>query len=481
MTVARRDRFDLVVVGSGPAGEKGAAQAAYHGKRVAIVERSPRPGGATVNNAGIPTKALRETALYVSAFRKRDIYGVSLHLDAAAAFDRLRARTAEVSTVMSDTVRRNIERHGIELIHGEARLEHDGSVLVVSQDQPDRVLQAEVVLLATGSRPLRPANIPFSDPDVVDSEGILSLERPFSSAAIVGGGPVGCEFASIFTALGIQVWLIDRAPRLLPFLDGEISDLLAKSFREIGIEIFLGVDESRVKRDGDSLIVEAGRDVVLRPEKLLFAAGRVANTDGLGLEAAGVALDERGRILVDDHYRTTADNVFAVGDVIGPPALAAVSMEQARVATCHAFGIRWKDRVDPLAQVTTYSIPEVASVGMTEEAAAESGIDYEVGRSSFENNPRAVIAGDTGGLVKLVFERASHQLLGVHILGDDAGELIHIGQAVIHHSGHVEDFIHTTFNLPTRSDAYKYAAYDGLARAEGTRPGRPGAGSPSAD
>ncbi len=290
---------------------------------------------------------------------------------------------------------------------------------------------------------------------------------------------MGCEFASIFTALGIQVWLVDRAPRLLPFLDHEISDLLAKSFREMGIEMFLGVDQSRVKRDGGRLVVEVGDDVVLDPEKLLFAAGRLANTEGLGLETAGVGLDERGRIVVDEHYRTAAKNVFAAGDVIGPPALAAVSMEQARVAMCHAFGIRWKDRVDPLAPITVYSIPEVAAVGITEQAAAQSGIDYEVGRSGFESNPRAVIAGDTGGLLKLVFERASHRLLGVHVLGDDSGELIHVGQAVIHHGGHVEDFIHTTFNLPTRSDAYKYAAYDGLARAEGTTPGRLGA-KPSA-
>jgi NAD(P) transhydrogenase len=460
------DHFDLVVIGSGPAGEKGATQAAYHGKRVAVVDRAPRPGGATVNNAGIPTKALRETALYVSGFRKKEVYGISLQLDARIAFERLRTRAGEVSTVMSDAVRHNLERHRIELVQGQARLAPGGEVRVASDGAPERRLRAEVVLIATGSRPLRPPNIPFDDPDVVDSEGILAFDQPFRSAVVVGGGPVGCEYASIFASLGIHVWLIDRAPRLLPFLDAEIAELLAQSFRETGIELLLGADLSLVGRDEEGLVVKVGDDLELRPDKLLFAAGRVGNTDGLGLEEVGVRLDERGRIIVDDHYRTSAENIFAAGDVIGPPALASVSTEQARVAMCHAFGIRFKEKVDPLSPAGIYSIPEVASVGLTEEAAAASGVDFEVGRGWFEKNPRAVVAGDTEGLVKLVFDRASHRLLGVHILGDDAGELVHVGQAVIHADGHVEDFIHTTFNLPTRTEMYKYAAYDGLTRAE---------------
>ncbi len=464
------DEFDLVVVGSGPAGEKGATQAAYHGKRVAVVERAPRPGGATVNNAGIPTKALRETALYVSGFRKRDVYGVSLHLEPHLAFERLQARTAEVSRTTSEAVKRNIERHGIELIHGRARLTSDRSVVVSADGRPERVLRADKVLVATGSRPLRPSDIPFEDPDVVDSEGILALDQPFTSAAIVGAGPVGCEYASIFSALGIRVWLIDRVPRLLPFLDAEISEMLSASLRDMGIQLLLGPGVSRVGRDDQGLVVEVG-ELVLRPDKLLFAAGRAGNTDGLGLEAAGVELDERRRIVVDDHYRTTAEHIFAAGDVIGPPALASVSTEQARVAMCHAFGIRFKERVDPLSPTGIYSIPEVASVGMSEEAAAASGTRYEVGRGWFAGNTRAVIAGDTEGMVKLVFDSESHTLLGVHVLGSDAGELVHLGQAVIHARGHVEDFIHTTFNLPTRSEAYKYAAYDGLSRAEARPPG----------
>ncbi len=470
------DHFDLVVVGSGPAGEKGATQAAYHGKRVAIVERSARPGGATVNNAGIPTKALRETALYVTGFRSRDVYGVSLQLEPHVAFERLSTRTAEVSRATGDAVKRNIERHGIELIHGQAKLGPDGAVLVSADGEPERVLQPAKVLVATGSRPLRPDGIPFHDPDVVDSEGILALDQPFTSAAIVGAGPVGCEYASIFSALGIRVWLIDRAPRLLPFLDAEIAELLATSFARTGIELLLGPGVSGIGRDDQGLVVEVGDEVVLRPDKLLFAAGRVGNTDGMGLEAAGVELDERRRIKVDDHYRTTAEHVFAAGDVIGPPALASVSTEQARVAMCHAFGIRFKERVDPLSPTGIYSIPEVASVGMSEEAAAASGIRYEVGRGWFAGNTRAVISGDTEGLVKLVFDRDTHVLLGVHILGSDAGELVHVGQAVIHSGGHVEDFIHTTFNLPTRSETYKYAAYDGLTRAEAHEPGPTGAG-----
>lgn len=459
-------RFDLVVIGSGPAGEKGATQAAYHGKRVAIVERAPEPGGAAVSNAGIPTKALRETALYVSGFHKKEIYGVSLHLDPVQTFERLRTRSSAVSAAMSAAVRRNLERHGIELIRGSARLDAGRRVHVCSHDGSERVLDADAVLIATGSRPLRPPAIPFDDPDVVDSEGILALDRPFQSVAIVGAGAVGCEFASIFTALGIGVTLIDISDRALPFLDREISELLVEPFRAAGMDVRLGCRVGAVTRERAGLRVELDGGNVVRPDKLLFAAGRVGNTDGLGLRDAGVEVDERGRVVVDGHYRTTSECIYAAGDVIGAPALSSVSMEQARVAMCHAFDIRFKPAVDPVPPVAAYSIPEGASVGMTEEAARQAGVDYEVGRSWFADNARAVIAGATEGLVKLIFERDSHRLLGAHVISDEAGELIHQGQAVLNHGGRIDYFIHTTFGVPTRTEAYKYAAYDGLTPVE---------------
>ena len=460
------DHFDLVVIGSGPAGEKGAAQAAYHGKRVALVERSPGFGGTAVATGGMPSKALRETALYVSGSRKREVYGVSLQLDRDAIFERLQARATEISTVMSEAVRANIERHDIEVIRGRARLEPGGAVRVVTDDHGVRVLQADVVLLATGSHPLRPSNIPFDGELVLDSDEILRLDRPFGSIVVVGAGPVGCEYASTFAAVGIDVSLVDRAERLLPLLDAEVGALLHTALERSGIELLLGSGVSSVQRDGAAVTVELDGGRVLRADRLLFAAGRVGNTAGLGLEDAGVELDARGRVVVDEHYRTTADDVFAAGDVIGPPALASVSMEQARVAMCHAFGIPLKQAVDQLLPIGIYTIPEVGGVGMTEAAAGEAGIDFEVGRGWFHDNTRAAVTGDTEGLVKLVCQRRDGRLLGVHIFGEDAAELVHQGQAVIRHGGSIEEFIHTTFNVPTRSDAYKYAAYDALTHIE---------------
>jgi NAD(P) transhydrogenase len=459
------ERFDFVVIGSGPAGEKAAALAAYFGKHVAIVERSATPGGAAVSNAGIPTKTLRETALYITGFRRRDVYGVRLELDPEATVERLRSRTGEVIRAMTDEVRRNLQRHGIELIHGDARLGSQHSVTVQSQDGSDRTLDADVILIATGSRPFHPPGVPFDDPDVYDSEDIMKVDRPLYRTVVVGGGPVGCEYASIFTALGVEVTLVDRANRLLPFLDAELSDLLAQCFTKMGMRVLLDAGRASVERDPRGLKVELPRGEVLRPEQVLVAAGRVGNTDGLGLEAMGVELDARKRIVVDTRFRTTADGIYAAGDVIGPPALASVSMEQGRVAACYAFGIPFLETLDPLPPFGVYSIPEVAMAGLTEEAAAAQDIDYEVGRGWFERNPRSILAGATEGLIKLVFRRITRELLGVHILGDIASELIHQGQSVIHQGGTIDHFIHSTYNVPTQSEAYKYAAYDGLQRA----------------
>jgi NAD(P) transhydrogenase len=458
------ERYDFVVIGSGPAGEKAATQAAYFGKRVAMVERSFIPGGVAVSNAGIPTKTLRETALYITGFRRRDVYGVHLQLDAEATIERLRSRTTNVVRTMTESVRRNVERHGIRLIHGTARLQSPDSVVVEMGDGPNRVLDADVILIATGSRPFRPAEIPFDDPDVYDSETIMAVDRPLYNTVVVGGGAVGCEYASIFTALGMEVTVIDRADRLLPFLDAEMSELLARYFRDAGMRVLLNAGRASVERDSKGLKVELASGEVIRPREVLFAAGRVGNTEGLGLEEAGVELDARKRIVVDARFRTTVEGIYAAGDVVGPPALASVSMEQGRVAACAAFNIPFKETLDPLPPFGVYSIPEVAMVGLTEERASAEGIDYEVGRGWFDRNTRATIAGAPEGLVKLVFRRSTRELLGVHIVGDMAAELIHHGQSALHHKTTIDHFIHLTYNVPTQSEAYKYAAYDGLQR-----------------
>ncbi|MGH2629026.1 MAG: Si-specific NAD(P)(+) transhydrogenase [Actinomycetota bacterium] len=460
------DRYDLVVVGAGPAGEKGAAQAAYFGKRVAVVDRLPHAGGAPVASTGIPTKTLRETALYVTGFRNRDVYGLSLELDPELVLQRLVARKSEVASTMARAVDDNLKRHGIRYVQGEARLGPDRTVHVVV-DAGELVLQAETVLVASGSRPYRPRAVPFDDPDVHDSEEVLEMRRIPRTMVVVGGGPVGCEYASIFTALGAKVTLLDAAERILPFMDHEISRLLAEVFERMGMRVMLGSGVATIERSRGELQVRVESGEVIRPEQVLFAAGRSGNTEGLDLEGLGVALDARGRVKVDETFRTSAPGIYAAGDVIGPPALASVSMEQGRVAVCHAFDIPFKETVDPLPPFGVYSIPEAAMVGLTEEAARSRGADHDVGRGWFADNAKATISGFTEGLVKLVFRRDDRTLLGVHILGDGASELIHTGQAVIHAGGTIDRFIHTTFCSPTRSEAFKYAAYDGLQRLSG--------------
>ena len=350
---------------------------------------------------------------------------------------------------------------------GTGRLAGDGVVEVTGADGRVDLVRGEVVLVATGSRPLRPPDIPFDDPDVHDSDSILSIERIPAGVVVVGGGPVGLEYASIFGALGVGVTVVDAGDRIAPFLDVEISDVLRDALSGMGVRLVVGSGGATVARQDGALQVVLASGEVLSPDSVLFAAGRRGNTDLLGLDEAGVALDARGRIVVDDEYRTTAPGVVAAGDVIGPPALASVSAEQGRVAVCHAFGIPFTESVDPLPPFGVDTIPEVGMVGMTEEAAARAGIDHEVGRSRFADNPRSLIAGTTMGMIKLVFRRDDRRLLGVHIGGEEAAELVHVGQAVIHADETIDRFIHTTFNIPTRAEAYKYAAYDGLQRLSG--------------
>jgi NAD(P) transhydrogenase len=458
------ERFDMVVVGAGPAGEKAAAQAAYFGKRVAVVEAAPALGGAMATSA-VTTKAMREAALYLTGFQRRRIYGAGIDLHPQAVIDRLRARAIDVARTMSDSVEENLARHGIELVAGTARLGPDRTVSVSpARDGPQRVLVADVVLVATGSRPFHPPGIPFDDPDVLDSETARDLERPMGSLVVVGGGAVACEYASIFMALGAEVTLVDRGARLLPFLDSECSALMTDSFTSSGMKLLPETAVASVSRGADGLSVRTDRGAVLRPEKVIFAAGRVSNTEDLGLVDLGVLLDDRGRIGVDDHFQTCVPGIYAAGDVVGPPALASVSMEQGRVAACHALGITFKESVDLVTPFGVYSIPECAMVGLTEEQAAAQNRRYASGISRFANNSRAAIAGTTEGMVKLVVDCEDRRLLGVHIVGEGATELVHQGQAVLHFGGTIDYFIDATFDVPTMSDAYKYAAYECLQR-----------------
>jgi NAD(P) transhydrogenase len=457
------EQLDLVVIGSGPAGEKAAAKAAHFGRKVAIVERFDQSvGGVAVTQVGmVPTKTLREAALYLTGFRKREIYGASVDLESSVLHGRLRSRTDAVSATMSQTVRSNLARHGIELVIGTAELQPDRVVLVRTSEGV-RTLQGEAILVAPGSRPYHPPGIPFDDPDVLDAEQVLEIESTPTSIVVVGGGAIGTEHASIFQALGAQVTLVDAADRLLGYVDAELSLELQRIFETAGMQVRLDVRIVEVRRDGSGLLVALDDGTELRPEKLLFASGRTGNTEGLGLAGVGVELDARGRIVVDDRYRTTAAGIYAAGDVIGPPALASAAMDQGRIAVCDAFDLPGIDAVDAVVPTGVYSIPEVAGVGLTEQEAQDAGIDHAVGRSRFATSARGNISGATEGLVKLVFRCDDRTLIGAHVLGDIASELIHIGQAALHHGDTVDYFLDATFNVPTYAEAYKYAAYDAL-------------------
>jgi NAD(P) transhydrogenase len=413
------------------------------------------------------TKTMREAAVYLTSFRRRDVYGVGLELDPQVAIQGVRNRAERVRELLTQSVTDNLERHRIEFIHGTAKLGGTGEVRVTADSGgAHRVVTAHVVLLATGSRPLHPADMPFEHPDLLDSDTAQQLDRPVNSLVVVGGGAVACEYASMFAALGTEVTLVESRGRLLPFMDAQIAELLTDAFADIGMRVLLGAGHAQVTADPSGLLVNLHDGTVLRPDKVIVAAGRVGNTEDLGLAEAGVDTDGHGLVVVNEHFATTTPWVYAAGDVTGPPALASVSMEQGRVAACHAFGITLRDTVDSVPPFGVFSIPEVAMVGMTEETARVSGEVFEVGRARLSRNSRTVTTGAAGGLVKLVFRRSDHRLLGAHMLGDNATELIHQAQTVLHFEGTIDYFVNSTYNVPTASEAFKYAAYDGLSRLE---------------
>jgi NAD(P) transhydrogenase len=459
-----RDRFDLVVIGAGPAGEKGAAQAAYFDKRVAIVEREPQPGGAAVHTGTLPSKTLRETALFLSGYRQLDLYGVTVQVEPHLAVAKLIARKDAVRELETARIIENLRAHGVEQIRGEARFLDAGTVEVVGEGG-SRTLSADVFLIATGTHPHRPSHIPFDDPDVHDSNDILGIDRLPSSLAVLGGGVIGCEYASMFAALGVEVHLVEGRSSLLPFLDREMGEQLLTAMTHLGVMPHLEDRAEEVRRDPDGgLVCRLRSGVELRCDQVLVASGRAGNTAGLCLEAIGVATDARGYVVVDEEFCTGVPGIYAAGDVIGFPALASTSMEQARVAVCRAFGFAYKQHVSPLLPYGVYTIPEVSCVGLGEDEAVAKGLDVTVGRAYFRDNARAQILGDRDGMVKLVFESGTRKLVGCHCIGERASELVHVGQAVIALGGTVETLIETVFNYPTLGEAYKYAAYDALGR-----------------
>ena len=462
MTAA--DRYDLVVIGGGAAGEKGAARAAYFGKRVAVVERRKEPGGATVHTGTLPSKTLREAALFLSGYRQRELYGVSVDIAPQLEIAKLIERKNAVREQETDRMLGNLARHGIELVHGSARLLDAGTVEVTDELGERRRMATDVILIVTGSSPFRPPGIPFEDADVHDSDNILEIDHVPTSLAVLGGGVIGCEYASMFAVLGTDVHLIERREPLLPFLDAEIVERMTAGMRDLGVTFHLGERADAVTRHGAELVSALPSGDTIATEKVLVTAGRVGNTADLGLDELGVTTDERGRVVVDHTFRTTVPGVYAAGDVIGAPALAAASMEQARVAVSQAFGLVRDTYVADHLPFGVYTIPEVSSVGVSEQHARARGMDVVVGRAPFRDNARGAIIGDRDGMTKLVFDRGTRRLIGCHCVGERASELVHVGHAVMMLDGTVETFIEMAFNYPSLSETYKYAAYDALDR-----------------
>jgi NAD(P) transhydrogenase len=452
-------RFDLVVIGGGPAGEKAAAAAAYFGRRVALVEASPDgPGGAAVHTGTLPSKTLRESALYLTGLRKRglDAAIVARRLDSAR---ELTTRLGAVRDLQTRQIRNNLDRHGIQLVTARGVLLDAHHVQAGAE-----VLEADYILIATGSSPRRPASFDFNDPEVFDSDTILKLDRIPESLAVIGGGVIGSEYACVFAALGSSITLIESGPRVLGFLDEEISNALMASMREHGITLRLNDSVESLKRRGDDLVATLKSGKTEAFDRVLVSAGRTGNTAGLNLEAVGVKLDPRGLVVVDRTFRTTCPSIFAAGDVVGRPALASSSMEQGRVAAAAMFGMDVPDRDWPSLPAGIYTIPEACACGPTEAELTAGGIPYVAGRSYMRHNERGQIIGDTDGFVKLLFHRETRALLATHLICERATELIHIGQAVMRLGGGIDYFIETVMTYPSLSAAYKMAAYDALGQ-----------------
>jgi NAD(P) transhydrogenase len=443
---------DLVVIGSGPAGEKGAVQAAYFGKRVVLVERGEDVGGTAVHTGTVPSKSFHETARRMNQRDRIDLDPIWELVDRKDA-----VRLGEALQV-----RENLEMHGVEILRGSARV-LDGHTVAV--DGPDaRTLTAEFILVATGSRAVHPAEIDFNQPGIDDAETITRRTSVPKRLTVLGAGVIGAEYASIFAEIGSRVTIVDPRAALLPWLDPEITERLGCAFEELGMTLELGRRWSAVEHRDEGIVtrLDDGREVL--SDCVLFASGRVGATEGMGLQAAGVVVDDRHYIRVDEAFATAVPSILAAGDVVGAPALASVSMDQGRVAVCRAFGFAYKQQVSDLVPTGIYTIPEVSAVGMTEPMARAAGVAVVPGWSSYTRSARGHILHDTRGGVRLIFDGATRKLIGAHHIGENAAELVHIGQAMIAHGATVDSIVDTVFGYPTLAECYKYAAYDALGQ-----------------
>ncbi|MAJ47119.1 MAG: NAD(P)(+) transhydrogenase [Planctomycetes bacterium TMED75] len=459
--------YDLVCIGSGPAGERAAVLASNRGHRVAMVESEGLPGGAMVNTGTVASKVLRETALLCSAFRRRPIPGISQSIDHSVSFDRFLARTTLVQLEEHDRIESDLDRSGVTVLRGRGRLDGPGQVTVESMDGELTHLSTDRVLLAVGSRPNRPEKIDFTHPALVDSTGILHLERMPRSLVVIGGGVIGSEYASIFAQMGVEVTIVEPRSTVMRFLDEECRELLIDQMTESGVTFNFNRNAEEINGLPDgSARVQLDDGTVLHSDVVLWALGRDGNTNDLGLDTVSIEPDHRGLLKVDAQYRTDAEGVWAAGDVIGFPALASTSMEQARLAIEDMFDEVPSSRISGLLPMGIYTIPAIAAVGPSEEELLQQGRSFVRGRAPYRRNARGRMLGDDQGMMKLLFDIDSRSLLHATIVGEDATELIHLGMMMIAEQWTIEHITSTAFNYPSLGELYKSAATSAAERIE---------------
>ena len=473
--------FDVVVIGCGPGGERAAIQAARAGKQVAVIERRHVVGGTRVNWGTIPSKTLRESALFVLSLTRQKLEGIRCEIGAEITVDDFMYRERNVVQRELEIINDSLDRYRIEVFHAEARFLDTHTVALHGPDGAvQSALTGDFVVIASGSSPNRPPDVPFDEDTVFDSNTILRLPRMPKSMVVLGAGVIGVEFASIFAALGLQVTLVDTRDRLLPYLDREIVAILERELERLGITIIHNDRYARFERlSGDPPRVRCGlrQAGTLEADVLLYCVGRDGNTRDLGLERIGLVPNDYGLLQVNENYQTAVPHIYAVGDVIGYPALASTSMEQGRQAMRHAFnipGVRPRTEMLPFA---IYSIPELSYIGETEDSLQKKGVEYVAGRGNYDMNPRGQIIGDTEGMLKLLFEATSLKLVGAHMIGHAASELIHIAEAFLRSGSTAEQIAETLYNYPTLSDLYRHAALKALQAARqrtGTTPASSG-------
>jgi NAD(P) transhydrogenase len=458
--------YDMIVIGSGPAGENAAIEASKMRRSTAIIERKSVLGGVCIHTGTIPSKTLRETVMYISGLRQRSVYGMMGGVKPNVSVNELMYRKGQVIQQELDVIQQNMARYRIEVLQGSGKILNPNSVQITDESGNERVVKGKAIVISTGTRPHHPQGVDFDNHYIYDGESILGLDTLPRTLTIVGGGVTGCEYASIFAHIGVRVTIVDSRERLLSFLDHEIADNLMYLMRKYRITLILGdgEDDIYVENNQVATVTKSGRKVV--SDRLLYTAGRIGNTDNLGLEALGIETNAKGLIKVNDLYATRVPNIYAVGDVIGFPSLASVSMDQGRLAAIHAFRKGDTSCINTLLPFGIYTIPEVSMIGETEETLSSLDQEYEVGIARYFELARGQIINDHDGMLKLIFDPKSKRILGVHIVGERATELIHIGQAVMTHGGTLDYFVDTVFNYPTLTEAYKVAALDGFARLE---------------